>query len=79
MNKNKKLNNSKYINYFILAGVIAFTLTSFNIQDKHTTKAKSQDEHPRIVNIINFIRLLEPRYENKVTEQILYQTVVNQI
>ena len=36
------------------------------------------NEHPRIVNIINFIRLLEPR-EVEITEDVLYQTVVNQV
>ncbi len=34
--------------------------------------------HPRIVNIINFIRLLEPR-DPKITEDVLYQTVVKQV
>lgn len=33
---------------------------------------------PKIVNIINFIRLLEPRIES-ITEDVLYQTVVNQV
>jgi len=33
---------------------------------------------PKIVNIINFIRLLEPR-DSSVTEDVLYQTVVKQI
>ena len=33
---------------------------------------------PRIVNIVNFIRLLEPR-DSSVTEDVLYQTVVNQV
>jgi len=33
---------------------------------------------PRIVNIINFIRLLEPR-DRRITEDVLYQTVVRQI
>src|SRR5688572_24168184 len=32
----------------------------------------------RIVNIVNFIRLLEPRDE-RITEDVLYQTVVNQV
>ena len=36
------------------------------------------DDHPRIVNIINFIRLLEPRDE-RITEDVLYQTVVKQV
>lgn len=34
--------------------------------------------HPRIVNIVNFIRLLEPR-DTKITEDVLYQTVVKQV
>lgn len=33
---------------------------------------------PRIVNIINFIRLLEPR-DSAVTQDVLYNTVVNQV
>ncbi len=35
-------------------------------------------EHPKIVNIINFIRLLEPR-DAKITEIVLYETVVKQV
>jgi hypothetical protein len=33
---------------------------------------------PRIVNIVNFIRLLEPR-DTAITEDVLYQTVVRQV
>src|SRR5574338_172537 len=33
---------------------------------------------PKIVNIINFIRLTEPR-DPKITEEVLYETVVKQI
>ena len=33
---------------------------------------------PRIVNIVNFIRLLEPR-DPAITEEVLYQTVVRQV
>lgn len=40
--------------------------------------SKKENEHPKIVNIINFIRLLEPR-DNTVTEQVLYETVVKQV
>ncbi|MCA9240799.1 MAG: hypothetical protein KDA37_11390, partial [Planctomycetales bacterium] len=32
---------------------------------------------PRIVNIVNFVRLLEPRSDS-ITEELLFQTVVNQ-
>lgn len=35
-------------------------------------------EHPKIVNIINFIRLLEPR-DAEITETVLYETVVKQV
>ena len=33
---------------------------------------------PKIINIVNFIRLLEPR-DPKITQDVLYQTVVSQI
>ncbi|WP_214226982.1 hypothetical protein [Pedobacter sp. B4-66] len=33
---------------------------------------------PKIINIVNFIRLLEPR-DTKITEEVLYQTVVKQV
>lgn len=36
------------------------------------------DNHPKIVNIINFIRLLEPR-DPKITQDVLFQTVVKQV
>ena len=36
------------------------------------------DDGPRIVNIVNFIRLLEPRDE-AITEDVLFQTVVHQV
>ncbi|MEC5145347.1 DUF5107 domain-containing protein [Chitinophaga sp. 180180018-2] len=35
-------------------------------------------QEPRIVNIVNFIRLLEPR-DHRITEDVLYQTVVKQV
>lgn len=78
MNNKRKKKYCTNSTSLILAIIIAFSLTSFSIQDKHSTKAKSPDKHPRIVNIINFIRLLEPR-DVAVTEDVLYQTVVKQI
>ncbi|MBX2922248.1 MAG: hypothetical protein KF746_08665 [Chitinophagaceae bacterium] len=42
------------------------------------TCMSSFSEPPKIVNIINFIRLLEPR-DAKITEEVLYQTVVQQV
>lgn len=47
---------------------------SFNLLGKPIT----QIEHPKIVNIVNFIRLLEPR-DAKITEDVLYETVVEQV
>ncbi|MDB5005294.1 MAG: hypothetical protein JWQ34_3519 [Mucilaginibacter sp.] len=45
------------------------------------TKAQSvkvMQSGPKIVNIVNFIRLLEPR-DAKITQDVLYQTVVKQV
>ena len=39
---------------------------------------KTAQPTPKIVNIVNFIRLLEPR-DAKITEDVLYQTVVQQV
>src|SRR5580700_3576422 len=41
-------------------------------------RAAAPAETPRIVNIVNFIRLLEPR-DTAITEDVLYQTVVRQV
>jgi len=41
-------------------------------------KIQRGDQHPRIVNIVNFIRLIEPR-DPKITEEVLYNTVVKQV
>jgi len=50
-------------------------LCSFHDSKK---KAIKHPDHPRIVNIVNFIRLLEPR-DSSITEDVLYQTVVKQV
>jgi hypothetical protein len=42
------------------------------------TRAENHNDHPKIVNIVNFIRLLEPR-DPKITQDVLYQTVVKQV
>lgn len=39
---------------------------------------KAQPPAPKIVNIVNFIRLLEPR-DPAITQEVLYQTVVKQV
>jgi hypothetical protein len=65
----------------ILSIVIAISLlTNFSITSFGSRKESSanETEHPKIVNIINFIRLLEPR-DSAITEDVLYQTVVKQV
>jgi hypothetical protein len=56
----------------IVWGCICFsTLSAFQSPQK-------QPPVPKIVNIVNFIRLLEPR-DPKITQDVLYQTVVKQV
>ena len=57
----------------ILMGLLLLFLTSYA-----QNNPADNENHPRIVNIINFIRLLEPR-DRRITEDVLYQTVVKQI
>jgi len=54
------------------------SLCSFISVNKKVEATGNETEHPKIVNFINFIRLLEPRDAN-VTQNVLYQTVVSQI
>lgn len=44
----------------------------------HSQNTSGHEQRPRIVNIVNFIRLLEPRIA-EITEDVLYQTVVKQV
>jgi hypothetical protein len=63
---------------FIVLGCICFcTLTAFQSPAKQNPVPTTKDA-PKIVNIINFIRLLEPR-DPKITQDVLYQTVVKQV
>lgn len=60
---------------FIFSALFCFSLLySFIAKDNNTNNI----EQPKIVNIINFIRLLEPR-DPKITKDVLYQTVVKQV
>jgi hypothetical protein len=61
---------------FILAS--AALLYSFNRIGTSSGEIQKNISSPRIVNIINFIRLLEPRDSN-ITEEVLYQTVAKQV
>ena len=62
----------------LLLSVVLFSgcLTSEKKQEK-SAETETGDK-PKIVNIINFIRLLEPRSE-EITEDVLFQTTVKQL
>jgi len=55
-----------------------FLLNSCVSTNSGQEENKNETERPRIVNIINFIRLCEPRIE-RFTEEVLYETVVEQV
>jgi hypothetical protein len=48
------------------------------VSGQHELSVSGPGATPRIVNIVNFIRLLEPR-DSAITEDVLYQTVVSQV
>ncbi|HTN07030.1 hypothetical protein [Agriterribacter sp.] len=68
--------NSIYI--FSRDFILILLLLCFAGYKSHSQNAANQEQHPKIVNIINFIRLLEPR-DAQITEDVLYQTVVKQV
>ncbi|GAA4791057.1 hypothetical protein GCM10023231_18710 [Olivibacter ginsenosidimutans] len=62
-----------------LVGIMMLSaLGLFSQAHPMTAKPENADDKPKIVNIVNFIRLLEPR-DPKITEDVLYQTVVRQV
>ena len=77
MNYKKKIKGPKNGNTSMLALLAIFFLFSCSKSERQQ-KILSKAEPPRIVNIINFIRLIEPR-DCKITEEVLYETVVNQV
>jgi hypothetical protein len=66
--------NGKYRLRFVLCGL--FLTAAGGIRPAKAEDA--QKRSPRIVNIINFIRQCEPRID-WITEEVLYETVVEQI
>lgn len=50
----------------------------FSVGGYSQDNSLNQSEHPKIVNIVNFIRLLEPR-DPKITRKVLFETVASQI
>jgi hypothetical protein len=72
-----KIKISKELWRCIACGFVSLgTLCSFHTFKKTKIPAHKR-QAPKIVNIVNFIRLLEPRDPN-ITEDVLYQTVVKQ-
>lgn len=61
---------------YLFAVALLASLFSFKINNP-PMPGRLKDE-PKIVNIVNFIRLLEPR-DAKITQDVLYQTVVKQV
>jgi hypothetical protein len=78
MNKITKIKSAINRSMFFLMILCIFLLCSFNGSDRPSSNSGKDKDHPKIVNIINFIRLLEPR-DAKITEEVLYQTVVKQV
>jgi hypothetical protein len=70
--------NRKWFGFLLLGFTSIYMLCSFNGIDKKVKKIEKDKDHSKIVNIINFIRLLEPR-DPKITEEVLYETVVKQV
>lgn len=81
---------SGFLKKSLLCGILAlFMVNTLAAQEfaylnpKHSNSSvelevADNSEPPKIVNIINFIRLLEPR-DKSITEDVLYQTVVKQV
>ena len=64
------MRNNKNIVFLVIIILLGYSCQS--------TPKNDPKEAPRIVNIINFIRQLEPR-DPLITEDILYETVYQQI
>ncbi len=63
----------------LLFGILSmYIFGSCSFHEKKLTSSTDEAEHPKIVNIINFIRFCEPR-DPKITENVLFETVVKQV
>lgn len=62
----------------ILLIVNLFVFCSCKTSNQNKEEVQADQSKPRIVNIINFIRLCEPRIE-RFTNEVLYETVVEQV
>ena len=65
-------------NIFIALVFILFLVSSCGNNGRQPNNPEYVREQPKIVNIINFIRLCEPRDAN-ITEEVLFETVEKQV
>ncbi len=63
---------------WLLMILVFLSLLAGSVRISSGKEAEKQDRSSRIVNIINFVRQCEPRID-WITEEVLYQTVVEQI
>src|SRR5438552_987512 len=70
--------NKKLLAVMVSGAAGIYLFCSFTGTGKTPVKTEKAKAHPKIVNIVNFIRLLEPR-DPRITEQVLYETVVKQV
>lgn len=68
----------RYLFTALAMTIFLFPLSACRGVGKPAGGSGKQKETPKIVNIINFIRLCEPRDE-RITEQVLYDTVAKQV
>ena len=73
-----KIMNFKKVNFLFTYFLLLTFLFSCAPKPREKNTTKEESGKPKIVNIINFIRLLEPRSE-AITEDVLYETVVDQV
>lgn len=67
----------KYLAILCAVLIIPF-LSCRNLKPETSTQASLNQDEPKIVNIVNFVRLLEPRIP-EFTEEVLYNTVAEQV
>lgn len=73
-----KSNKALFLSILIAGSGVIILFNSFSGAHPKRSKENPVFAKPKIVNIVNFIRLLEPR-DPAITEDVLYQTVVKQV
>jgi hypothetical protein len=66
------------VKLFVLLGCVAVIGCTSRVPGERHGSSDVGSSAPRIVNIINFVRLLEPR-SAEITEEVLFNTVVEQV